>query len=80
MCQLPIPHSSKHNCLGGTRFGWSLIKDLDLAKRVWAEVGLVMNSISIDVELRVLHSLHSIVSKSAVYHKLILYVHVCIWR
>ena len=58
--------SSKHDGLAGTRFGWGLIKDMDLATRMSVTLDIVVLGLSVDAELRVLTSLQTILSKPIV--------------
>lgn len=55
--------SSKHDGLAGTRFGWGLYEDSDLAMNVAAVIDTIVLGLSIDVELRVLASLQAILGK-----------------
>ena len=52
--------SSKHDGLAGTRFGWALVKDPDLAMDMWNVVYSMVVTSSIDIELRILSSLQTI--------------------
>ena len=76
MCILPSYHvvcvcvcSSKHDGLAGTRFGWALVKDKDLAQRMRSIVRNIALSLSADIELRILNSMKTIVGESF-YHVL----------
>ena len=55
--------SSKHDGLAGTRFGWGLIKDAELVKRVTTTVEKMVLSFSVDIQLRVLSSLQTVLSE-----------------
>lgn len=52
--------SSKHDGLAGTRFGWALVKDEALAKNMSDMASQMILSSSVDIELRVLTSMQSI--------------------
>ena len=58
-----ISVSSKHDGLAGTRFGWGLVKDSQLAQKMWSVVSAITLSTSVDIELRVLNSMQAILSK-----------------
>jgi aspartate/methionine/tyrosine aminotransferase len=55
--------SSKHEGLAGTRFGWGLYEDLDLAQGVATVIDSLVLGLSIDVELRVLASIQAIIGE-----------------
>ena len=55
--------SSKHDGLAGTRFGWALVKDKDLAQRMFTIVDAITLSVSADIELRILNSMQTILSE-----------------
>lgn len=57
--------SSKHDGLAGTRFGWGLVRDAELAKKMWTAVMAVSLSSSVDIELRVMNSMQAILSESS---------------
>lgn len=56
--------SSKHGGLAGTRFGWGLVKDKDLAVDMLKVVSGIMLDYSIDVQLRVLNGLQAVLGKA----------------
>ena len=55
--------SSKHDGLAGTRFGWGLVKDSQLAKKMLSTVMAVSLSSSVDIELRVMNSMKAILGE-----------------
>ena len=55
--------SSKHDGLAGSRFGWGLIKDVDLATRMSAALEKLVLSLSVDNQLRVLTNLEFVLSE-----------------
>ena len=57
-------HSSKHDGLAGTRFGWGLVKDAKLADDMLKAIMAISLSSSVDIELRVLNSMQAILSES----------------
>ena len=61
--KFPVFHSSKHEGLAGSRFGWGLFSDVGLALRVSAAVNDLVLGLSVDAELRVLSSLQAILSE-----------------
>ena len=58
--------SSKHDGLAGTRFGWALVKDPDLARDMWNIVFSMVIATSIDIELRILTSLRAILGEHSI--------------
>lgn len=64
--------SSKHDGLAGTRFGWGLYEDSDLAMNVASVIDTIVLGLSIDVELRILASLQAILGKvdNSIFHHL----------
>ena len=63
VCVLYLLTSSKHDGLAGTRFGWGLYQDPELASGVARAVSGLMLGLSVDAQLRVLSSLQEILSK-----------------
>ena len=59
--------SSKHDGLAGTRFGWGLVKDANLAGDMLSAIIAISLSSSVDIELRVLNSMQAILSESDVW-------------
>ena len=57
------PSSSKHDGLAGSRFGWALVKDADLAHSMQQLISAIAYCVPVDTELRVLTSLQTILSK-----------------
>ncbi len=57
-------NSSKHGGLAGTRFGWGLVKDKDLAVGMLQVVSGIMLDFSVDVQLRVLSGLQVVLGNS----------------
>ncbi len=55
--------SSKHGGLAGTRFGWGLLKDKELAIGMLKVVNGIMLDYSVDVQLRVLDGLQAVLGK-----------------
>ena len=55
--------SSKHDGLAGSRFGWALVRDADLASSMWGVVYSMTIGVSVDIEMRVLTSMEAILSK-----------------
>ena len=55
--------SSKHDGLAGTRFGWALVKDKDLAQRMIAIVNAITLAVSADIELRIINSMQTILGE-----------------
>ena len=55
--------SSKHDGLAGTRFGWGLVKDKDLAQRMFSVVSAITLALSADIELRILNSMQTILGE-----------------
>ena len=63
MSSIVIVYSSKHDGLGGTRFGWALVKDPYLASDMLSVVSTLLYSFPVDIELRILTSMEAIISK-----------------
>ncbi|XP_064387369.1 uncharacterized protein LOC135335756 [Halichondria panicea] len=61
---LMVFSSSKHGGLAGTRFGWGLVKDKDLAVGMLQVVDGIMLDFSIDVQLRVLNGLQVVLEEA----------------
>lgn len=57
--------SSKHEGLAGSRFGWGLYENTELAENVAEVVDILTLGLSIDVELRVLASIQAIIGYSS---------------
>lgn len=55
--------SSKHEGLAGSRFGWGLYENTELAENVAEVVDILTLGLSIDVELRVLASIQAIIGE-----------------
>ena len=61
--EVMIFSSSKHDGLAGSRFGWGLIKNNDLANDTKQVIRSFVLSLSVDAQLRVLTSQDSIMSE-----------------
>lgn len=61
-------YSSKHDGLAGSRFGWALVKDPQLAQAMMEVTATIVASLSVDIELRILTSLQAILSKNMLPH------------
>ena len=62
MC-LNYLHSSKHGGFAGSRFGWALVKDAELASSMWNIASSMILSLSVDIELRILTAMQAVLSK-----------------
>ena len=65
-----VINSSKNDGLAGTRFGWGLVRDSILADSMSDVASSVVIAQSADIELRVLSSLETTLSKSKELAKL----------
>lgn len=57
--------SSKHGGFAGSRFGWALVKDSELALSMWNVASSMVLSLSVDIELRILTAMQAVLSKFA---------------
>jgi len=58
--------ASKHDALAGSRFGWGLVKDAELAKNMNDVNEAIVFSIPEDAMLRTYNTMNSIISKCGV--------------
>ena len=69
-----ILSASKHDALAGSRFGWGLVKDAELAESMNDVNKAIVYTIPEDAVLRTYNTMSSIISKCDVGDLLLLYL------